>query len=153
MIYVRRSLPAIAANNNATYHSNPVPIHGVQLCGAGAYAYGGRSLDAGAVNGFAGGIVEADTHSGLSKGALFELGGGEAYIGGVGKIVSPSTRGLGSANLVYGGVGGEIPGAHAAAGLVGFSSGAGVFGEISAGGREFGIGLYVNIVPTGGCQK
>ena len=57
-------------------HSNPVPIRGFQFCGVGAFAYGGRSLDADLVNGFAGGIVEADTNSGTSKGALFELGGG-----------------------------------------------------------------------------
>jgi RHS repeat-associated protein len=133
-------------------HSNPVPIKGFQICGAGAFAYGGRSLDAGPVNGFAGGIVEADTSSGFSKGALFELGGGEGYIGGVGKIISPSAGGLGSSNLAYGGVGGELPGAHAAAGVVGFSSGGGVFGEISAGGREVGIGLYLDVASTGGCR-
>ena len=50
--------------------SNPSPLKGVQVCGAGAFAYGGRSLDAGPINGFAGGIVEADTSSGVSKGVL-----------------------------------------------------------------------------------
>lgn len=110
-------------------------------------------MDAGPVNGFAGGIIEADTSSGISRGALFELGGGEGYMGGAGKIVSPSSGGLGSSNLVYGGMGGEIPGAHAAAGVVGFSSGGGFFAEISVGGREFGVGLYLNVASTGGCKK
>lgn len=63
-------------------HSNPTPVRGFQFCGGGVFAYGGRSFDAGPLNGFAGGIVEADTNSGISKGALFELGGGEGYIGG-----------------------------------------------------------------------
>lgn len=124
------------------------------MCGAGVFAYGGRSFDAGQpVNGFAGGIVEADSNSGISKGALFELGGGEGYVGGAGKIVSSSGNGLGSSGLVYGGVGGGVFGAHGASGLVGFSSGAGVFGEISAGGREVGVGGYLSLATTGGCPK
>ena len=131
--------------------SQPVATKGPHFCGAGAFVYGGRSLDAGPVNGFAGGIIEADTSSGISKGALFELGGGEGYIGGAGKIVSPNSAGLGSANLVYGGVGVGIPGAHVAGGLVGFSSGGGFFAEISAAGSEFGIGLYAD-ASTGGCH-
>ena len=132
--------------------SNPSPLKGVQVCGAGAFAYGGRSLDAGPINGFAGGIVEADTSSGVSKGVLFELGGGEGLIGGVGKIVSSSPGGLGSSNLAYGGVGGGVLGAHAAAGVVGFSSGGGFFADVSIGGAEFGIGLYLDLSSTGGCH-
>ncbi len=139
-----------SAPNN---HSNPVPVKGFQICGAGGFAYGGRSLDAGPLSGFAGGVVEADTNSGVSKGTLFEVGGGEGYMGGVGKIVSPSPGGLGSSNLVYGGVGGGVPGAHVAGGAVGFSSGGGFFAESSIGGAEFGIGLYLNVASTGGCKK
>jgi hypothetical protein len=112
------------------------------VCSVGAFAYGGRSLDAGPVDGFAGAIIEGDTASGISKGALFELGGGEGVVGAVGKIVSARQNGLGSSLLAYGGVGGGVPGGHAAGGLVGFGSGSGVFGDISAGGREFGIGAY-----------
>ena len=112
------------------------------VCSVGAFGYGGRSFDAGPVNGFAGAIIEGDSASGVSKGALFELGGGEVAVGGVGKIVSVDRNGLGSSILAYGGVGGGVPGGHAAGGLVAFGSGSGVFGEISAGGREIGIGVY-----------
>ncbi len=132
--------------------NNPVPVTGFQFCSAGVFAYGGRSLDAGPVNGFAGVILEADSSSGVSRGALFELGGGEGYMGGVGKIVSPSAKGLGDTNLVYGGVGGSIPGAHAAGGGLLYGSGAGLYGEISAGGREIGIGGYLSVAKTGGCS-
>ena len=145
-------VPGIPCHQKVT-HSNPVPVKGFQVCGAGVFAYGGRSFDAGPVNGFAGGIIEADSSSGISKGALFELGGGEAYMGGAGKIVSSSGNGLGSANLVYGGVGGGVFGAHGATGFVGFSSGAGVFGEISAAGREIGVGGYLDLATTGRCGK
>jgi len=143
-------VPGIPCHQQAI-HTNPVPVTGFQFCGAGAFAYGGRPLDAGPVNGFAGVIVEADSTSGVSRGALFEIGGGEGYMGGVGKIVSPSAKGLGNTNLAYGGVGGGVFGAHAAGGAVAFSSGAGVFGEISAGGREVGIGAYLDVAKTGGC--
>ena len=57
--------------------------------------------------------------------------------------------GLGSANLAYGGVGVSVPGATAMRRLawVGFTSGVGrkLFGEVSAGGREVGVGAYLNI--------
>ena len=121
------------------------------ICGGGVFAYGGRSIDAGPASGFAGGIIEADTQSGVSKGALFEAGGGEGYTGGGGMIVSNGSGGLGSSNLVYGGVGGGVPGAHVGAGLVGFSSGVGAYGELSAGGREVGAGAYLNITTNAGC--
>ena len=134
-------------------HSNPIPIKGFQVCGAGVFAYGGRSFDAGPVNGFAGVIEEVDSNYGISNGALFELGGGEGYMGGAGKIVSSSSNGIGSSGLVYRGVGGGVLSAHGAAGLVGFSSGGGVFGEVSAGGREVGVGGYLNLATTGGCPK
>ena len=99
----------------------------------------------------AGGITEADTRSGVSNGTLFEAGGGEGYVGGVGMIASNSAGGLRSSNLVYGGVGGGVPGAHVGAGLVGFSSGAGAYGELSGGGREVGVGAYLNITTNAGC--
>jgi hypothetical protein len=55
--------------------------------------------------------------------------------------------------LAYGGIGGGVPGAHVATGLVGFSSGIGVFGEVSAGGREVGVGAYLNVTNNAGCLK
>ncbi|QHN03181.1 RHS repeat-associated core domain-containing protein [Granulicella sp. WH15] len=123
------------------------------VCGAGAFAYGGRSVDAGPANGFAGGIVEADTRDEVSKGALFEGGSGEGVVGGGGLIVSSDGKGLGSSNFIYGGPGVEVPGAHVGAGLVGFTNGAGVYGEVSAGGREVGAGLYVNITNNANCME
>jgi len=121
-------------------------------CGGGVFAYGGRSLDAGPANGFAGGIVEADSNSGVSKGALFEGGGGEGVIGGGGYIVSNDSGGLGSSNFAYGGAGVELPGAHASVGEVGFSSGIGAYADVSAGGREVGAGAYLNITTNAGCM-
>ncbi len=122
------------------------------VCGGGAFAYGGRSLDVGPANGFAGGIVEADSNSGVSKGALFEAGGGEGVVGGGGYIVSNSGGGLGSSSFAYGGAGVELPGAHASVGEVGFSSGIGVYGDVSAGGREVGAGAYLNVTTNAGCM-
>jgi RHS repeat-associated protein len=123
------------------------------ICGGGAFAYGGRSLDAGPASGFAGGIIEADSRSGISKGALFEAGGGEGFTAGGGLIVANQGGGmLGSENLMFAGAGVGIPGAHAGAGLVGFDSGLGVYGEVSAGGREVGIGAYLNITTNAGCR-
>ena len=123
------------------------------ICGGGVFGYGGRSLDAGVGNGFAGGIVEADTRSGVSKGALFEGGGGEGVVGGAGHIVSSGGGGLGNSSFIYGGPGVEVPFAHAGAGLVGFTNGAGAYGDILAGGREVGVGAYLNITNNAGCQR
>ena len=121
------------------------------ICGGGVFADGSRSLDAGPASGFAGGIIEADSGTGVCRGALFEAGGGEGYMGGGGMIVSNDGGGLGSSNLAYGGVGGGVPGAHVGAGLVGFSSGVGAYGEVSAGGREVGVGAYLNVTANAGC--
>lgn len=122
------------------------------VCGGGAFAYGGRSLDVGPANGFAGGIIEADSNSGISKGALFEGGGGEGIVGGGGLVVANSSNGMGSEGLAYGGAGVELPGAHASTGLVGFGGGVGVYGDVSAGGREVGAGAYLNITTNAGCM-
>jgi hypothetical protein len=50
--------------------------------GGGAYFYAGKEISAGPAHGFAGAITEFDSRSGLSKGALFEAGGGE----GIGRV-------------------------------------------------------------------
>jgi hypothetical protein len=122
------------------------------VCGGGAFAYGGRSLDVGPANGFAGGIIEADSNTGISKGALFEAGGGEGMVGGGGLVVANGSNGMGSEGLAYGGAGIELPGAHASAGLVAFGGGAGVYGDVSAGGREVGAGAYLNITTNAACM-
>lgn len=125
-----------------------------RLCGGGVFAYGGRSLDLGPANAFAGGIIEADSVSGISKGALFEGGGGEGMTGGGGVIVANGAGGLlGSENLAYGGAGVGIPGAHVGGGVVGFTGGIGGYAEISAGGREVGGGAYLNITNNAGCRQ
>ena len=95
------------------------------ICGGGVFAYGGWSLDAGHANGFAGGIVEADTRSGVSKGALIEGGEGEGVVGGAGHIVSSDGGGLASSSFIYAGPGVEVPFAHEGAGLVGYTNGEG----------------------------
>ncbi len=122
------------------------------ICGGGAFAYGGRSLDAGPANGFAGTIVAADSKSGVSKGAIFEGGGGEGVVGGGGYIVSNGNSGLGSEGFAFGGAGVELPGAHASVGEVGFTSGIGVYGDVSAGGREVGAGAYLNVTSNAVCM-
>ena len=122
------------------------------LCGGGAFAYGGRSLDVGPANGFVGGIIEADSNTGISKGAIFEGGGGEGIVGGGGLIVSSNGNGLVRENLAFGGPGIELPGAHASTGFVGFTTGLGVYGDISGGGREVGVGVYLNITTNAGCM-
>jgi len=116
-------------------------------CGAGVFAYGGRSIDAGPASGFAGGIAEADTHSGGSVGQLVEVSGGEGVVGGGGRIYS----GGNSEPLIFGGVGLYAPGAHASIGEVGYPSGIGGYADGSAGGWEGGAGAYVNITTNAAC--
>ena len=54
-------------------------------------------------------------------------------------------------NLVYLGAGAHGGAAGGSAGLVGFSSGGGAYVEGSALGQAAGFGVYVNVVPNGGC--
>jgi hypothetical protein len=97
-------------------------------------------------------MVAADTNSGVNKGAIFEPGGGEGVVGGGGYIVSNGSSGLGSEGFGYGGAGVELPGAHASVGEAGFTSGIGVYGAVSAGGREVGAGAYVNATSNATCM-
>jgi hypothetical protein len=78
----------------------------------------------------------------VSKGPLFEGGGGEGIVGAGGVIVANGGGMLGSENLAYGGAGLEIPGAHVGAGVVAFTGGIGGYAKISVAGREFGGGAY-----------
>jgi RHS repeat-associated protein len=114
------------------------------LCGGGAFGYYGKGVTAFGAKAFTGGIVEADSQSGISGGSLNEIGAGG--VGG-GSIVSSG----GTSGLVYTELA-EIP-FLGNVGLVGFPSGVGVYAEGEAGNREFGGGLYANIVPNAGCHK
>ncbi|MGC1657881.1 MAG: RHS repeat-associated core domain-containing protein, partial [Candidatus Acidiferrales bacterium] len=129
----------------ATAIANGLPA----VCGAGAFVYSGVEGNLFGAHGFAGTIDEYDTRSGFSSGTLFEAGGGEGLVGGGGRIVS----GSGNTNLLYGGFGVETPVAGASAGVVGFPSGGGVFGEASLGPFAAGGGAYVNITTAGSCQQ
>jgi hypothetical protein len=126
--------------------------------GGGAYFYAGKEISAGPAHGFAGAITEFDSRSGLSKGALFEAGGGEGIVGGGGYVATINRKGQPAGSvLAYGGVGVSSSAASASGGVVGFGSGgkvsgAGLYGEGALFGRAVGGGAYVNITNVGGCQ-
>jgi RHS repeat-associated protein len=123
------------------------------VCGGGVYFYYGKELVAGPVHGFAGTIAEFDSRAGGSKGALFEIGGGQGYVGGAGYIATTNAQGQpSSSGLVYGGIGGHTRIASASAGIVGFNSGVGLYGEMFGKQRGGGVGAYVNISSIGGCK-
>jgi RHS repeat-associated protein len=128
------------------------------VCGGGVYAYLGKEFDIGAANAFAGTIVEYDSREGLSKGALFEAGGGEGIVGGAGYAATTSGGQLAGTGLGYAGVGVHSPIGAASAGVVGFGSGgnvsgAGVYGEGFLFGRGGGVGAYLNITNVGKCRQ
>ncbi len=124
------------------------------VCGGGAYVYAGKEIDLGAANGFAGGITEVDTRSGVSKGALFEGGVGEGVVGGGGYIATTDSNGNASTSkLAYLGGGVHTGAASASAGVVGFSSGAGVYAEAALFGRLIGGGIYANVTSNAACES
>ncbi|MBV9768850.1 MAG: RHS repeat protein [Bryobacterales bacterium] len=124
------------------------------VCGGGAFVYSGREAGLGVAKGFAGMIVEADSRSGVSKGLLFEAGAGEAVVGGAGYIVTSKSSGqTEGSGLAYVGGGADAGVAAASAGLVGFSSGAGVYVEGSFGGRALGVGAYANAKTSAACES
>jgi hypothetical protein len=127
------------------------------VCGSGGYVYLGKEFDIGAANAFAGTIMEYDSREGLSKGSLFEVGGGEGIVGGVGHAATTSGGQLVGSGLAYGGVGVHSPVAAASAGVVGFGSGSGisgvgVYGEGFLFGRGGGVGGYVNLTNVAKCR-
>ena len=106
------------------------------------------------VNGFAGTITELDSREGVSKGALFEAGGGEGIVGGAGKVMTVNGQGQAAdSNLIYGGAGVHAGVASASAGLVGFTSGVGLYGEGFLFGRGGGMGAYLNITNNAACNQ
>ena len=127
------------------------------VCGGGGYVYLGKEFDIGAANAFAGTIMEYDSREGLSKGTLFEAGGGEGIVGGVGHAATTNGGQLAGSGLAYAGVGVHSPVAAASAGVVGFGSGSGVsgvglYGEGFLFGRGGGVGGYVNLTNVGKCR-
>jgi RHS repeat-associated protein len=124
------------------------------VCGGGVYFFGGRERSALGVHAFYGGIVEFDSRYGASGGALVEVGAGEGYVGGGGKVVTANRQGeVESSGLLYGGLGYNTPLASAQAGVAVFSSGAGPFGEVSAFGLAGGGGAYLSITSVSGCNQ
>lgn len=120
------------------------------VCGGGAFFYAGYEGNLGPVHGFAGSINEYDTRTGHTGGFLVEGGAGEGIEGGGGVIYTP---GGGTSGLAYGGFGLETPVASASAGVVGFSSGAGVYVGGSIGPYGGGVGGYLNITSAAGCRQ
>jgi hypothetical protein len=94
--------------------------------------------------GFLGGIGEYDSNSGLSGGGLVEAGKTGRMGGGV--IAGPG----GAQGIIYAPV---FEAGAAETGLVGFSSGIGVYGEVGRGPVAAGGGAYVNITTNAGCAK
>jgi RHS repeat-associated protein len=149
--YVENDVPL---SNNAqqivTRVGNVLPT----VCGGGAYLYAGKELDVGGVNGFAGGITEFDSRAGVGKGALFESGGGEGVVGGGGYVATSDSKGHASGSgLAYLGSGVHAVAAGASIGVVGFSSGVGVYAEVSLFGRAAGVGIYANIRTNSACES
>ncbi|MGC1201791.1 MAG: hypothetical protein WA879_09595, partial [Candidatus Acidiferrales bacterium] len=122
------------------------------VCGGGVFFFAGKEAS-GPVSAFAGGITEYDTKRGVSKGALFEAGGGEGIVGGAGEIVTGAGGKLNTNGIVYGGWGAHTPVAGGSAGLIGSSSGPGVYAEGSLFNRAVGAGAYINITTTAGCKQ
>ena len=127
------------------------------VCGGGLYSYAGKELEAGPVSGFSGVISEHDSRSGVSKGALFEVGYGEGIVGGVG-YVGTTTGGRGEGTgLAFLGIGAKTNILSGSIGIVGFGSGPriggiGVYGEGFRSGRGGGAGAYLNISSIGSCR-
>jgi RHS repeat-associated protein len=127
------------------------------VCGGGFYSYAGKELEVGPVNAFAGVITEYDSRAGVGKGALFEGGGGEGLVGGVGYIGSTTGGRATGEGLAYFGVGAKSNVLSGSAGVVGFGSsrtigGAGIYADGFFAGRGGGLGAYVNISSIGGCR-
>jgi RHS repeat-associated protein len=127
------------------------------VCGGGVFYYTGREVDTGVANGFVGVINEYDTRTGSSGGLLVEAGTGEGMQGGGGVIVSgkgpggSAKEGVGSTGLLYGGAGVKTPVASASGGLVGFTSGTGMYADGQLFTWGAGGGAYLNITTVGGC--
>lgn len=154
-IYVPNDVPLSPSSQRyAQAIANALPT----VCGGGVFYYTGREVDTGAANGFAGEINEYDTRTGFSGGLLFEGGAGEGIQGGAGVIVSGNgpggsmKGGIGTSGLAYGGFGVGTPVASASGGLVGFSSGAGIYADGSLFTHAAGGGAYLNITTVGGCH-
>jgi len=116
-------------------------------CGGGVFGFAGaqgkKNSENGA-NGFAGGIVEYDSNNGWSGGGLFEAG--KTGRGGGGIIAGPS----GAQVIVYAPV---FEAGMAEGGLVGFSSGVGVYGEVGHGPLAAGAGAYLTVTSNAGCAN
>jgi RHS repeat-associated protein len=114
------------------------------ICGGGVFGFLGAQGKKKGVTGFAGGVGEYDSNTGLSGGGLFEAGR-SGKVGG-GAIAGPSgTQGIIYAPVFEAGV--------AEAGLVGFTSGVGVYGEVGRGPVAAGAGAYLNVTTNAGCAS
>jgi RHS repeat-associated protein len=150
-IYVPNDVPL---NPTAQLYITAIAKAAPTVCGGGAFVFAGREVSGGPVHAFAGAITTFDSQGGTTTGALFEAGGGEGLEGGGGREVVPNGSGsLGSEDLLFGGFGVNTPIASASAGVVGFTSGAGLYAQGSLFGRAAGGGIYANVTTNGGCQK
>jgi hypothetical protein len=149
--YVPNDVPLSPRSQAAiTAIANAAPA----ICGGGGYAYYGTEFEAGPVSSFTGAIVELDSKSGRSSGALQEVGVGEGAVVGLGTIVTQGGSGKAAASsFVYGGPGIKSPVVSASAGTVGFTTGIGVYGELFVAGQGGGIGAYLNIANNAYCNK
>jgi RHS repeat-associated protein len=157
----------ISTNQIPRYDPNDVPLNDnakrlftrlgnilPTVCGGGAYVYAGKTVDLGAVHGFAGALTEFDSREGVSKGALFEGGAGEGVEGGGGYVATINSKGQAAGSYI----GFLFAGAHAgvasaSGGLVGFSTGGGgVYAEGSLFGRGLGVGAYANVTSHTACE-
>jgi hypothetical protein len=124
------------------------------VCGGGAYVYAGRTIDLGAVHGFAGAINEYDSEEGVATGTLVEAGAGEALEGGFGRLTTTNSAGTSASSaLVYAGAGAHAGGASGSVGTVAFYHGAGVYAEGSFFGKGGGVGAYLNITTNSACES
>jgi RHS repeat-associated protein len=157
----------ISTNQIPRYDPNDVPLNDnakriftrlgnilPTVCGGGAYVYAGKTVDLGAVHGFAGAITEFDSREGVSKGALFEGGAGEGVEGGGGYVATINSKGQAAGSYIgFLGAGAHAGVASASGGLVGFSTGGGgVYAEGSLFGRGLGVGAYANVTSNAACE-
>jgi RHS repeat-associated protein len=120
------------------------------ICGGGTFSYAGGEASVGAGHVFNGGIVESDSRDGVSIGSLTEVAGGEGYTAGGGLI---TTTGGNVEPIAFVGGGGDVGVSEASAGAFATPGSVGLYGEVGAGGRVVGGGVYANITTNGACLK
>ena len=120
------------------------------ICGGGTFSYAGKEVSAGVGHAFQGAIVEHDSQEGTRAGLLTEVAGGEEAVVGGGTIqgIDGTTE-----PIAFVGGGGDTGLGETSAGVFVSPGSVGLYGEVGAGGRAVGGGVYANITTNAGSIK